>query len=212
MAGTWIDVTLPIHPGMVVYEGDPPVRITPAAALARGDPANVSRLDLGSHTGTHVDAPRHFIAGGATVDQLPLAALLGPARVVECAHGPIGPEIVAEALGAPRRPDPARLLFKTGNSGLWGRGHFVRDYQSLTLEAAHALVEAGVVLVGVDYLSVERFGREHPVHRCLLAAGVVILEGLDLGAVTAGWYELCCLPLRIREGDGAPARALLRPA
>lgn len=204
----WIDVTVPIHPGMVVYEGDPGVRVTSALALERGDPANVSLLALGSHTGTHVDAPRHFIPGGGTVDGLPLDVLLGRARVLACPPGPIAAETVAGA--GPRRG--SRLLFKTGNSALWERARFVRDYQALTLEAARLLVEAGVALVGIDYLSIEGFGAPgHPVHRCLLGAGTLILEGLDLSAVAPGEYELCCLPLRIRDGDGAPARALLRP-
>jgi arylformamidase len=207
----WIDVTVPIHAGMVVYEGDPPVRVTDAAALERGDPANVVRLELGSHTGTHVDAPRHFVPGGETVDRLPPAALLGAARIVGCPPGPIDRATVTAALGATPEPGPARLIFKTGNSELWARDRFSRDYQALTLDGARALVDAGVRLVGIDYLSIEAFGPEHPVHRCLLGAGIVVLEGLDLRGVPPGAYELCCLPLRIRDGDGAPARALVRP-
>jgi arylformamidase len=203
----WIDVTVPIHPGMVVYEGDPPVEVTAALSLERGDPANVSRLALGSHTGTHVDAPCHFVPGGAGVDRLPLGVLLGPARVVACPPGPIGTATVG---GQTSRGE--RLVLKTGNSALWGRERFAADYQALTLDAARALVRAGVGLVAIDYLSIEAFGAPgHPVHRCLLEAGIVVLEGLDLSGVEPGGYELCCLPLRIRDGDGAPARALLRP-
>lgn len=206
MPGAWLDVTVPIHAGMVVYDGDPPVDVTAALSLDRGDPANVSRLALGSHTGTHVDAPAHFVRGGAGVDRLPLDVLLGPARVLACPPGPIGAATVA---GHARSGE--RLVLKTGNSALWRRGTFAADYQALTLEAARALVEAGVGLVAIDYLSIEAFGVPgHPVHRCLLEAGVVVLEGLDLSGVEAGRYELCCLPLRIRDGDGAPARALLR--
>lgn len=208
MASGWIDVTRPIDSGMVVYEGDPPVQVVSALAIERGDPANVARLILGSHTGTHVDAPRHFIVGGATVDQLPLEPLMGPARVLECPPGPITSETVASA----RLGGAVRVILKTGNSALWERPVFVRTYQALTLEGARELVGAGITLVGIDYLSVEGFGtRDHPVHRCLLEAGVVILEGLDLSAVAAGAYELRCLPLSIRNGDGAPARAILRP-
>ncbi len=207
MPGPWIDVSVPIEAGMVVYEGDPPVEVTAALAIARGDPANVSRLVLGSHTGTHVDAPAHFLPGGAGVDELPPEWLVGPARVVECPPGPVGAETVADARAG------ERLLLKTRNSARWALGRFARDYQALTPEAARALVAAGVRLVGIDYLSVEAFGAPgHPVHRCLLAAGVVIVEGLDLSAVRAGAYELCCLPLRLRAGDGAPARVLLRGA
>jgi arylformamidase len=208
MPGAWLDVTVPLHAGMVVYEGDPPVELESAQSIARGDPANVSRLGLGSHTGTHVDAPCHFVAGGAGVDALPPDVLIGRARVLQCRPGPVGTEALAGAgLGRGQR-----LVLRTGNSALWAREGFVRDYQALTLPAARALVEAGVALVGIDYLSIEAFGAAgHPVHRCLLEAGIVILEGLDLTAVGPGRYELCCLPLRIRNGDGAPARALLRP-
>jgi arylformamidase len=204
--GAWIDVTVPIHAGMVVYDGDPPVDVTTALSLDRGDAANVSRLTLGSHTGTHVDAPAHFVRGGAGVDRLPLDVLLGPARVLACPPGPIGTATVA-GQGRPGE----RLVLKTGNSALWRRGAFAADYQALTLDAARSLVDARVGLVAIDYLSIEPFGAPgHPVHRCLLEAGVVVLEGLDLSGVEAGRYELCCLPLRIRDGDGAPARALLR--
>jgi arylformamidase len=208
LRGRWIDVTVPIHGAMVVYDGDPPVELTAALALERGDPANVARLSLGTHTGTHVDAPRHFIAGGDTVDGLAPELLLGPARVLACPPGPIGPEALAGVEPGTDR----RLILKTGNSALWRAGRFVRDYQALTLPAARALVAAGVGLVGIDYLSIEAFAAPgHPVHRCLLAAGVVIVEGLDLSGVAPGRYELLCLPLRIRDGDGAPARVLLHP-
>ncbi|HEV8675940.1 MAG TPA: cyclase family protein [Methylomirabilota bacterium] len=203
----WIDVTVPIHDGMVVYEGDPPVEVTVALAIERGDPANVSRLRLGSHTGTHVDAPRHFLPGADTVDRLPWEPLLGPVQIVECPPGPIEPETAARTPAGEQR-----VIFKTGNSTLWKRGHFVRDYQALTREAARELVRAGVRLVGIDYLSIEAFRAPgHPVHHCLLEAGIVILEGLDLSAVPPGRYQLVCLPLRLQDGDGAPARALLRP-
>jgi arylformamidase len=203
----WIDVTVPIHPGMVVYEGDPPVEVTAALSLERGDPANVSRLALGSHTGTHVDAPRHFVPGGAGVDRLSPEALIGAARVLACPPGPIAAATVAGRAGRGER-----LVLKTGNSALWTRGRFAADYQALTLDAARALAQAGVGLVAIDYLSIEAFAAPgHPVHRCLLEAGVVVLEGLDLSDVEPGPYELCCLPLRLRDGDGAPARALLRP-
>jgi arylformamidase len=155
-----------------------------------------------------VDAPAHFIAGGGTVDRLAPEVLLGPARVVACPPGPITPEALSAAGLAGER----RLVLKTGNSALWRRGSFVREYQALTLPAAQALVAAGVELVGIDYLSIEAFGAPgHPVHRCLLGAGVVIVEGLDLTAVAPGRYEMLCLPLRIQDGDGAPARVLLRP-
>lgn len=207
-ASFWVDVTVPIHADMVVFEGDPPVEVRVALSRDRGDAANVSRLTLGSHTGTHVDAPLHFISGGAPVDALPLDVLIGPARVVACPTGPIEPDTVAAA----NLVGEQRVLFKTSNSGLWAAGRFARDYQSMTLEAAGELMRAGVALVGIDYLSIESFQASgHPVHRRLLGAGIVVLEGLDLSAIAPGRYELVCLPLRIRGGDGAPARVLLRP-
>ena len=208
MASPWLDVTVPIHADMVVYDGDPPVEVASALALERGDPANVTRLTLGSHTGTHVDAPLHFLPGGSTVDRLPLEALMGPVLVIACPPGPVEPKAWA---GTDLRGE-RRVVFKTENSGLWQRTRFAHDYQALTLDAARELAGAGIALVGIDYLSVEAFGVPgHPVHRCLLAAGIVILEGLDLSAIPPGRYELACLPLRLRDGDGAPARALLRP-
>jgi arylformamidase len=206
-AAGWIDVTVPIHDGMVVYEGDPPVTVTSAKAMERGDPANVSRFALGSHTGTHVDAPRHFLPGTAGVDGLPWEPFFGPVQVVECPPGPIERETAARVAAGERR-----VIFKTGNSALWKRGQFVRDYQAVTLDAARELVRRRLELIGIDYLSIEAFHAPgHPVHRCLLEAGIVILEGLDLSGVPPGRYELLCLPLRVRDGDGAPARALVRP-
>jgi arylformamidase len=202
-----IDISVPIEPEMVVYEGDPGVVVTPHLRMARGDPANVSLLSLGSHTGTHVDAPAHFFRDGATVDRLPWDALLGPALVAEVAEPAIGRAVLQ------RLPleGHARLLLKTRNSALWARGRFSRDFVALDLDGAGYLVEQGIRLVGIDYLSIEAWGSAgHPVHRRLLGAGVVILEGLRLGAVEPGVFELVCLPLLARGLDGAPCRAILR--
>ena len=202
----FIDISLPIREGMIVYEGDPDISVRSAMAIERGDPANVSTLRLGSHTGTHMDAPRHFIDGATGIDTLALDVLIGPALVVEIdAVHTIDP---AHLAAVDRQP---RIIFKTRNSALWDRPGFSRDYVSLSLEAARLLVDRGVRLVGIDYLSIEGFGAEgHPVHKLLLGAGVVILEGLDLRRVSAGAYELYCLPLRIAGGDGSPCRAVLR--
>jgi arylformamidase len=203
----WIDVTVPVRDGMVVYEGDPTVRVTRRLSIAAGDPANVSEIRLGSHTGTHVDAPAHFLPGAPTLDALPLDVLIGPALVVETDAAPV---IGREACARLDLAGVERLVFKTRNSALWRRDAFARDYVALDEAAARHLVAAGVRLVGIDYLSIEPFRAPgHPVHRRLLEAGVVILEGLDLSAVAAGPYHLVCLPLRLAGGDGAPCRVLL---
>ena len=194
------DITLPIRTGMPGYEGDPPVQVAPHLSLAAGDPVNVSALALGSHAGTHVDAPRHLWADGTSVDALPLSVLVGPARVLDCTGvSRIRPaQISADDLRS------GRVLFKT-RVALHDPG------ASLTPEAAALCARAGVVLVGVDGLSVDLpEAQDLPVHRCLFEAGIVIVEGLDLSRVPPGAYELFCLPLKILNGDGAPARAVLR--
>ena len=204
-----IDISLRIRPDMVVYEGDPGVQITPYKQLDRGDPANVCVLSMGSHTGTHLDAPAHFLGGGAaTIEQLSLDVLVGPALVVD---------IGADRLIGRRDLEPValdghtRVILKTRNSELWARGVFARDYVALELDAAHYLVARGVRLIGIDYLSIERFNSpDHAVHRYLLGEGVVILEGLALDRVEPGVFELICLPLPLAGIDGAPCRAVLR--
>ena len=193
------DVSVPIREGMVTYPGDPVVRMERAAAIANGDVVNLTRMDLGLHSGTHVDAPVHFIDGAPGVDSVPLDALVGPCEVVEV------PDLSRESVAA--APEgAARVLFKTPNSQLWERDEFADDFARLDADAASLLVERGVRLVGVDYLSV---GDERA-HHALLEAGVVPVEGLDLRGVEPGSYELICLPLRVVGADGAPARALLR--
>ena len=207
---TWIDVSVPVRGGMIVYDGDPTVRVEPWAEIAAGDLANLSRMELGSHTGTHVDAPRHFIDGAAGADLLPLDALIGPAVVADASGAP--GDIDAAALAALDLPATERLLLRTRNGALWERDAFSPDYVGIAEDAAGQIVAMGVRLVGIDYLSIAPSGDPAPTHRALLEAGVVVVEGLDLRAVPPGRYELVCLPLRIEGGDGAPARALLRPA
>ena len=196
------------------YPGDPGIEIESWAAISRGDAANVTMLHFGAHTGTHRDAPAHFIEGAPGIPNLALETLIGEARVVE-----IGDEvraIDAEHVAACELGRRAtRVLFKTRNSAFWEnpQGRFREDFTYLTPDAARALVRRGVRLVGVDYLSVEKFKSEDfETHKTLLSHGVVILEGLDLRAVSPGIYELLCLPLKIAggSGDGAPARAVLR--
>lgn len=204
------DVTVPIRSGMPVYEGDPTVEIQPWSAMAKGDSANVSFLHFGAHTGTHVDAPAHFIEGAGKIDALPLEVLIGPARVVRVPDDVI--EISPDFLAAANLQGVERVLFHTRNSNFWSEG-FRKDFTHLSPEAAEQLVAMGVRLVGTDYLSVEKFrSGHHRTHLALLSKSVVILEGLNLSEVAAGDYELICLPLKIAEGagDGAPARVVLR--
>ena len=202
------DVSIPLRAGMPTYEGEPGPRLEFAKQLAKGDSATVSILSLGSHTGTHVDAPSHFLDGAPGVEGLPLEALVGPAFVAD--HAGEGHITAADldSLGIPA--DCERLLFKTRNGRLWDDAEFHRDFIAVAPDAARALAERGMRLVGIDYLSIERFRPErHEVHETLLASGVVILEGLDLRAVPAGEYLLVCAPLNVVGAEGAPARALL---
>ena len=206
------DVSLGIGPDMLTWPGDPSVEVDPAKRLAKGDPANVSELRLGTHTGTHVDPPFHFIDGGRTAEALDLTVLVGPALVADLRHA--GPSITPaemDALAVPAGTE--RILFRTPNSELWGRTpvRFPDTYTALTPEGARWCIDRGIRLVGTDFLSIERKGTPgHPTHVTLLEAGVIILEGLDLSAVEPGAYELSVLPLKILGGDGAPARAILR--
>ena len=207
------DISVPVSEETPVYSGDPGIEIVAHASMERGDPANVSLLRLGAHTGTHIDAPSHFIEGAPGVISLPLDALVGEARVVEV---PPDAGAVEESHVRPEALRGAtRVLFKTRNSAFWEdpRGRFREDFVYIEPAAARALVAAGVRLVGFDYLSVEKFGSEgFETHLALLSAGVVIVEGLDLRPVGPGLYDLCCLTLKIAAGigDGAPARAVLR--
>lgn len=205
------DVTVPLSEQTPVYEGDPNVQIEAAHQIAKGDAANVSRLCCGAHTATHVDAPNHFIEGGRRVDQLEFDKLIGKCRVVEIAE-----KVMAiEAAHVVNLEGVERVLFKTRNSDFWndlGQG-FRKDFTYIAPDAAKALVDLGVKLVGIDYLSVEKFGAEtFDTHITLLEKEVIIIEGLDLREVSAGDYELICLPLKMvgGTGDGAPARTILR--
>ena len=206
---TIYDVTVPLRRSIPTYGGDEPgPDLTYTRLLARGDSSNLSTLSLGSHTGTHVDAPHHFIDGRATIDALPLDALLGQVYVVE--H--LGSEhITAGDIEASSLPAVAhRVLFKTSNGRFWDDDDFHTEFLALALDGADLLVERGISLVGIDYLSIERFGAAgHPVHVALLGAGVVIVEGLDLRSVPAGRYTMCCAPLNVAGAEGAPARVFL---
>lgn len=202
------DISVPIRPGMIVYDGDPDVRLTRAQSIAAGGICNVSRLDFGVHTGTHVDAPVHFIEGAGGVESLRLDALIGDVAVVDATSitGDID-EATLRTLDI--TPGVMRVIFKTPNSQLWSRDAFSPDFFGLTEDAARALVGLGIWLVGIDYLSIAPKGNPAPTHIALLEAGVVIVEGLDLRDIDPGIYRLLCLPLLIAGSDGAPARALL---
>ena len=196
---------------MPVYEGDPGVKIEPWSAFAKGDTANVSMLEFGAHTGTHVDAPAHFIEGANTIDKLPLETLIGRARVVRVPDEVL--EIDPTFLSGCDLDGVERVIFHTRNSAFWNGEGFRKDFTHLLPEAAELLVERGVKLVGTDYLSIEKFhSGHHRTHLTLLRKNVVIVEGLKLSDVPPGDYELICLPLKIADGagDGAPARVVLR--
>lgn len=206
----YYDVSVPISSRMPVWPGDPPIRIERVSSIGRGDESNLSRLDMGTHTLTHVDAPHHLLEKGLTVDRLPLDVLIGPALVVE--PRPTGNLITATDLGQLGIRQAERLLIKTRNSDYWMGGpyDFEYDFVSLSKDTARWLLAGGVKLVGVDYLSVEPFDApERVVHRTLLENGVIIIEGLNLGHVPEGCYQLICLPLKVRGADGAPARVVL---
>lgn len=204
----FLDVSVPLAPGIPTYPGNPEFELQPVKRIAEGGSANVSRLVLGTHTGTHVDAPHHFFDGAAAADALPLDLLVGRARVVD-----IGRRggITAEDLAQLGLREDLRVLLKTSNSALWNGSAFREDYTHLTEAGARYLVEQGVKVVGIDYLSIEQFKKPGaPAHRALLSEGVVIIEGLNLADAEPGMYEMYCLPLRIVGGDGAPARVVLK--
>jgi arylformamidase len=201
----WIDISVPIYDGMVHWPDNPPIAVYPVMQLERGDLCTLSALEMGAHTGTHIDAPVHFIRGGAGTDAVPLDRLMGPARVVPIEN----PRAVTLAELRERAVGPGeRLLFKTLNSQrCWNGSEFIRDSVSLAEDAAKYLADLETLAVGIDYLSVG----SPAVHRALFGGEVAIIEGLDLSDAALGEYELICVPLRIPGSDGAPARALLRP-
>ena len=204
------DVSMPVRNGGLVYPGNPPISISLMQSIAKGDTANVSRLDFGSHTATHVDAPLHFMQGGAGVDELPLDVLIGRARLIAVPDDAMS---VGEAeLRKHNLTGVTRLLIRTRNSAWLASGdpEFHKDFTHVAPDGASYLVSIGVRLVGVDYLSVEQFhSAEHRTHRTLLDNGVVIVEGMVLSEPPPGDYDLYCLPLLLAGLDGAPARAVL---
>jgi arylformamidase len=202
-----IDISRTIADGAPVYPGDTPPAIGPRCQLSRGDPYNILEFRFSGHVLTHVDAPRHFLPGGAAMDELPPERFMGPAEVIEVDGPAVEPEHVPQAAAG------LNLLFKTRNSSRLNSPEFDAGYVYISAAAAETIVERGANLVGIDYLSIDRYGDEtYPAHHTLLGAGIVVLEGIDLSGVEAGRYTLVALPLKISGGDGSPVRAVLIPA
>lgn len=204
-----VDVSVLLAPGLATYPGNPEFAISAVHRIAGGDAANNSQLVMGTHTGTHVDAPLHFFDGRPGVDAMPLELLIGRARVIDLPHR--GGITEAHLAAAGLRED-LRVLLRTPNSALWNTSDgFHTDYTYLTEGGAKFLVEQGVKVVGVDYLSVEQYQKAGaPAHTALLGNGIIIIEGLNLSEAEAGQYDMYCLPLRIANADGAPARVVLK--
>lgn len=208
----YIDISVAIRPDLPVWDGDPAVSVVRESSIAAGDGVNVTRLNMGAHTATHVDAPLHFIDGGRGVDRLDLSVLIGPAWVVE-----MDSPCEINAADFQRADIPAgteRLLLKTRNSRLWSEKPtaFDRNFSGISQEGARWLLEHQVKLVGIDYLSVERFDsvmHGAPVHKMLLGAATILIEGLNLSGIEPGAYQLICLPVKIENADGSPCRVVL---
>jgi arylformamidase len=204
------DISLPLSSALPVWPGSPAFKLEATKSLSDGDICNESSYSANIHTGTHIDMPWHFLNDGCKTDSLDLERMIGSALVVWLPDiKKITPKIL-ESIPIPKGTE--RLLFRTDNSILWKKGdlEFKRDFVALTVEAATWLVDAGVRLVGIDYLSIQLFGDSTQTHKILLHADIVILEGINLCKVLPGTYELICLPLAISGAEGAPARAILR--
>ena len=202
-----IDISTGITAGLPIWPGDPKLELRWAAQIEHGDAVNLTALSMGVHTGTHIDAPLHFLAGGNSIDQLPLESLIGEAQVIAI------PEevnlITGEVLQNWVKLSAPRVLFKTKNSRLWGTSQFEQDYVALDASAAQWLVEQGCLLVGIDYLSIAPFADPAPTHNILLEHSVIIVESLDLSRVDPGLYTLVCLPVNLVGREAAPTRAVL---
>ena len=206
----WIDVSVTVRHGMPHWPDNPPIVLQRVLDTGRGGVCNVCHLAMGVHSGTHMDGPVHFIHGAAGLDEMPLNATMGEARVIEIEHPR---EITADEIGKHRLQAGERVLFRTSNSArCWHTDSFVEDFVGLSEQAAMYLAETGVQTVGIDYLSVGGYHADGArIHKILLQAGIWIIEGLDLSPVAGGRYEMICLPVKLHGSDGAPARAILRP-
>jgi len=208
-SASWIDISVPLYTGMVHWPDNPSVHIERMMDIEGGDVCNVSKMSLGVHTGTHVDAPLHFVRGGSGIHLVPFDALIGPARVIEITDTHV---VTVEELRHHDIQQGERILLKTLNSTrCWQTDDFVEDFVYVEQAAARYLASLPIQTLGVDYLSVGGFARDGAeTHQALLTANVWIIEGLNLAAISSGTYELMCLPLKILDSDGAPARAVLR--
>ena len=205
---TLYDATMALRNGMLTFPGDPPFEIRPVFQQKQGDPCNLAVMALGTHIGTHVDSPAHYLETGATVDQLPLDTLIGPGMVLDVRGRSVIDRNALESFDPRDRP---RVLLKTDNSRKLLEETFSAEYVCLTEGGAQLLVERGLRLVGIDYLSVDKTDNaDGPVHRILLSAGIVVVEGVNLADIPSGPCEIYCLPLKISGGDGAPARMIVR--
>lgn len=204
------DISVAISTLLPVWPGDRPIELELTSSIRNGAPCNVTEIRMCSHAGTHIDAPSHFSDDGETIDQLPLERVVGPCVVIECGATTL---IEKSDIAEHQLRGVTRVLLKTTNSALWNNGaaEFAKGFISLGFTAAEYLIGQGVKLVGIDYLSIEEYSSaDNPVHKLLLNNDVTILEGIDLSEITAGQYELLCLPLRLSGCDGAPVRAVLR--
>ena len=207
----WIDITAPLSANTPVFPGDAPIQLDFLKQFKNGDPLTLSKFTMGAHSGTHVDAPLHFIPNGKTLDQIPLSTFIGPVRIIDCSPNALA--VDAAELNKHQWRGAKRIFFRTRNS----RNHWMRDSQFhpdftyVAPDAAQLLADAGVELVGIDYISMEKFKAEQPqTHRILLGKDIPIIEGLDLQDVTPGDYELMLLPIRVMGHEAAPVRALIR--
>ncbi len=208
-ADNWIDVSVGLHDGMVHWPDNPPVQINFVMDINKGDVCNLTKMSMGVHTGTHMDAPLHFVKDGKSIDTMPLSATLGRARVIEIGDT----ESIKPAELEQHNIQPGeRILFKTINSTqYWQPYTFVKEFVYISQEAAQYLAKLQIQTVGVDYLSVGGFYKDGPeTHHALLGAGIWIIEGLNLASVQAGAYDLICLPIKMMGSEGAPARAILK--
>ena len=205
----WIDISVRLRSGMVHWPDNPPVRIERMLDMEHGDVANVSKISMGSHTGTHMDAPLHFVREGEGIDEMPLTAAMGRARVIEI-HDP--ESVKPDDLNPHGICRGERILLKTQNSARdWPLTDFIEDFVYVSQEAARYLAAREIQTIGIDYLSVGGFHRDGvETHEALLNAGIWVIEGLDLSQVESGEYELVCLPIKVERSDGAPARTILR--
>ena len=204
-----IDISLGIKPGFPVWPGHPEIRFTSIQQIGKDTKANVSQIELGAHSGTHLDAPLHFLKDGFDVTGIDLEILVGPALLVDVANAQVVDAALLDTLSIPKGTE--RLLIKTSNSQLWSenKGVFHKDFVAISDSGARWIVEHGIRLVGVDYLSVAPYGNTGPTHYTLLRAGIVPVEGLNFDDVQEGRYHLICLPIKLEGCEGAPARAVL---